>query len=145
MCLYTIVIEICVLAVLVCAFVCVKLGCHENSVEIVKHITDGGYTTVMHLNDAEEEIRSILEEDCSCLCLYQSERTIHFLRFSALSEIPNIISPDNISEENVADFADTFEINYLYSSDENLVQIFQSAFAVTNAGVPHLYRIEKSD
>lgn len=132
-----------IILMLICLLGFNKIGYRVNPLTAIRHIANGGYTTEMYLNHEEMKIKQIIEKDCSCICLYRDENELDIGRFSALSEIPSMISPNNISEENVKDFVNTFKVNYIYSSNKELVQIFESQYQMSSAGSENLYRIEE--
>ena len=83
----------------------------------------------------------LVEGECANLCIYRSEQSFDFLKFSALSGITNMISPSNLSDENVEAFVNTFKINYLYSSNEDVVDCFSEKLSLKETEIEYLYRI----
>lgn len=69
------------------------------------------------------------------------ELTMNIPKFSALCNEVTIMSPTNIDFNNVKDFVEFFNLNYLYSSDENQVDIFRGAMTVKPTEVEHLYKL----
>ena len=55
--------------------------------------------------------------------------------------ITNMISPSNLSDENVEAFVNTFKINYLYSSNEEVVDCFSEKLSLAETEIEYLYRI----
>ena len=93
--------------------------------------------------DKRMNIKDYLSNDCNTICFYRSETEFDFLKFSAESQISNIISPANLSTENVYEFVDTFDVNYLYSSNEEVVDIFNSKLRLHDTPYQNLYKVEK--
>lgn len=124
-----------------------KIGYVTNPINAVEAFISGeGYHTNLVLNEQEQDIKEYLSADCNTICFYRSENEFDFLKFSAESQISNIISPSNLSTENVLQFVDTFEINYLYSSNKQVVDIFNSKLKLFSTPFDNLYKIEgKSD
>lgn len=52
-----------------------------------------------------------------------------------------MISPNNLSDENVEAFVNTFKINYLYSSNQEVVDCFSEKFTLEETEIEYLYRI----
>ena len=52
-----------------------------------------------------------------------------------------MISPSNLSDENVEAFVNTFKINYLYSSNEEVVDCFSEKLSLAEMEIEYLYRI----
>ena len=66
----------------------------------------------------------------------------NLLKFATLSKISFTMTPTNLTNDNVEDFILTFNINYLYSSDENTTNIFKTKVNLKKTDIPYLYRIE---
>lgn len=122
----------------------VKIGYVTNPIKVINtFLIGGGYHTNLVLNDQEQKIKDYLLTDCNTICFYRSEDEFDFLKFSAESQISNIISPANLSIENVYEFVDTFEINYLYSSNDQVVDIFNTKLKLHSTPFDNLYKVEK--
>lgn len=128
-------------AVCLCAFVVLCFA--FNPVNAIQKILQGeNYSSTLELNSEEDALRSYLVEgECANLCIYRSEQSFDFLKFSALSGITNMISPSNLSDENVEAFVNTFKINYLYSSNEEVVDCFSEKLSLAETEIEYLYRI----
>lgn len=81
--------------------------------------------------------------DCQTICFYRAENEFDFLKFSAEAQISNIISPANLSTDNVYEFVQVFEVNYLYSSNEETVKIFESKYVLNPTEHRNLYKVER--
>lgn len=128
-------------AVGLCAFVVLCFA--FNPFNAIQKILQGdNYSSTLKLNSEEDALRSYLVEgECTNLCIYRSENSFDFLKFSALSGITNMISPNNLSDENVEAFVNTFKINYLYSSNQEVVDCFSEKFTLEETEIEYLYRI----
>ena len=128
-------------AVCLCAFVVLCFAL--TPVNAIQKILQGeNYSSTLELNSEEDALRSYLVEgECANLCIYRSEQSFDFLKFSALSGITNMISPSNLSDENVEAFVNTFKINYLYSSNEDVVDCFSEKLSLKETEIEYLYRI----
>lgn len=97
------------------------------------------------LNESKEAVKYYLSDDCATICFYRAESEFDFLKFSAESRISSIISPANLSIKNVYEFADAFDANYLYSSNDEVVDIFSSKMTLRSTPFPNLSRIVTED
>lgn len=123
-----------------------KVGYVTNPIKAVNSLFTGeGYHKDLVLTEQEQQIKEYLLNDCNTICFYRAENEFNFLKFSAESQISNIISPANISTQNVYEFVDTFEINYLYSSNEQVIDIFNSKLKLINTPFENLYKVEKKE
>lgn len=121
-----------------------KIGYLTNPIKTINEfMTGGGYHKNLVLTEYEKNIKDYLSNDCNTICFYRSETEFDFLKFSAESQISNIISPANLSTENVYEFVDTFDVNYLYSSNEEVVDVFNSKLRLHDTPYQNLYRVEK--
>ncbi|WP_078543580.1 hypothetical protein [Litchfieldia alkalitelluris] len=75
------------------------------------------------------------------IIINRNEPTIDLPKFAALSNQVTIMSPNNISVTNAKDFVEFFDLNYLYSSDKELVDIFKSIMNVRATEITHLYQL----
>jgi uncharacterized membrane protein YwzB len=82
------------------------------------------------------------EKDNPRIIINRAEQTLDLPKFAALSNQVTIMSPTNIDVNNAKDFVEFFELNYLYSSDENQVDIFKTTMNVTPTEIAHLYKLE---
>ena len=121
-----------------------KIGYLFNPYDIVTSImTGGGYANDLTLNAEEKELQDYLTYDCQTICFYRAENEFDFLKFSAEAQISNIISPANLSTDNVYEFVQVFEVNYLYSSNEETVKIFESKYVLNPTEHKNLYKVER--
>ena len=51
------------------------------------------------------------------------------------------MSPSNLSDDNVKEFVNAFNINYIYSSDKDMVKIFKDNLTVEDTKIENLYKI----
>ena len=100
-----------------------------------------GYTQKMIMTDFEKKISHQIKDDLQTICFYNGEM-YNLLKFATLSKISFTMTPTNLTNDNVEDFILTFNINYLYSSEENTTNIFKTKVNLKKTDIPYLYRIE---
>lgn len=80
----------------------------------------------------QEEPRIILSRD-NC--------PVNLPRFAALSGMVTTMSPSNVDENNVVDFVEFSQCNFLYSADEEMNDLFEQTVGLEETEVEYLYKL----
>lgn len=100
--------------------------------------------TVSLLTGNEEKIDKYLKDvESSCLVVYRLESTIDVPKTMSLVHTSTMLSPSNLSTENVRAYVEDFDVDYLYSSDEGFVDIFKDVLEIRETEVDNLYVISQ--
>lgn len=102
------------------------------------------YIKEMSLTEYEKLLKKYVGHDLKTICFFKENRdeSFDFLRFSTLSHFSYILSPTNISYDNVKNFTKKFDINYLYSSNTEITNVYKSKLNVYETEIPFLYKID---
>lgn len=138
--------KISVTILLIMSLVTLKPGVFlfRKNIEQAKKIVNVSGSTICYLNLCDNlEVSKYLENfSNSRIVINRFDSTMDIGKFSALSKYTTILSPTNINEAIVEEFVEFFEIDFLYSSDGNLVELFRSSLNVKPTGIMHLYALE---
>ncbi len=96
----------------------------------------------LFLTENTDVYKYLKDVDNPRIIINRSESTMNIPKFMALSDMVTTLSPSNISISNIKDFVIFFNLNYLYSSDENQLDIFKNSISVIPTGIKHLYKLQ---
>lgn len=99
------------------------------------------YPSLICLNEEEKELADYLLNHSNCLCIDREDLDDSSHRFFTLCRASTILSPDNISKENVSYFVRDFEINCLYTTHPEMIDLFRESFDVRETGHKDFYLI----
>lgn len=106
-------------------------------------ITDSQTTRFLTMEDNLDVYNYIVNVNNNPrIIINREETTMDIPRFAALSNQVTTLSPSNLSLNNAEEFVGFFELNYLYSSDEEQVEIFKETINVTPLEIENLYYLE---
>ena len=99
------------------------------------------YTKEMNLTENEVFLKNYLKKDVKTIC-FSKAASVKSHRFQVLSNLSYVVTPTNISYDNVRDFVNDFDVNYLYLPDDKTLDIFKLKTNVYETEIPFLYKID---
>ena len=79
------------------------------------------------------------------LIIDSREKSISVPYFAAFCRVPCIIKATNLIPENAKEFVEFFDMNYLYSSTPETIELFSSEVELIPTGIQNLYEIKRDD
>ncbi|MEG2769391.1 MAG: hypothetical protein RR902_01070, partial [Oscillospiraceae bacterium] len=61
--------------------------------------------------------------------------------FAATSGISTVVTPNNPDKKSIGAFVETFDANYLYTTNKDTIKLYKSQFSLEKTDDENLYKI----
>lgn len=131
-------------AIIVCYIFCAKYDDYMLEKSIINGVKSLDSNVSSSISgDEYNDLYNVVNQNHEnpTVAFWRDEYSVDVPQFATLKECYTILTPTNLSTQNVEEYVKKFNISFVYSSNSDVIHIFQNEFVLNETEIQHLYEI----